>query len=319
MFCYIILYVRHNYVEYCAAAPTPVKRDGFVIDGRIVIDAHVHAPVLTTLKPAWLDWADAFSRQHPWRDAYKADTPDPAALDVLLTEDGVDHALLFCEYSPRATGIQPIEDLLPIAAFNPDRFSVVANVNPHLHFPLLQELQRQLDLGAVALKVHPVHGGFDPGHKELYPVYARCSDVGVPVIVHSGVSSFPGSQTSCGNSELLLDAVDYFPDLQFVFAHGGRGWWYDVAAFMAQAKANVWLDLAGLPPKKLPDYYQRFDLVRIAQKMIFGTDWPGVPGIRPNIEALMGLGLPADTVTAVLSGNARKIFTRLSFSTKGSR
>jgi predicted TIM-barrel fold metal-dependent hydrolase len=287
-----------------------------VIDGRIVIDAHVHVPVLSTLKPAWLEWASAFSRDHPWRDAYDGDTPDPAALDALLVDEGVDHALLFCEYSPRATGIQAIEDVVPIARFNPNRFSLVANVNPHLHFPLLGELQRQLDLGAVALKLHPVHGVFDPGGKELYPVFARCSDLGIPVIVHSGVSSFPGAQTSCGNPELLLDAIDYFPDLPFVFAHGGRGWWYDVAAFMAQTKRNVWLDLAGLPPKKLPEYYQRFDLTRVAQKMIFGTDWPGVPGARRNVEALMGLGFPDETLTAVLSGNARKIFTRLSFDAK---
>jgi uncharacterized protein len=291
----------------------------FVIDGHTVIDAHVHTPLLNTVRPAWLEWADGFSRAHPWRSAYDGDAPDPAALDALLAGEGIDHALLFCEYSPRATGIQAIEDILPIAACNPRRFSFVANVNPHLHFPLLRELQRQLDLGAVALKLNPVHGGFDPGAKELYPLYARCSDLGVPVVLHTGVSNFPGSQTSCGNPELMLDAVDYFPDLQFVFAHGGRGWWYDVAAFMAQAKPNVWLDLAGLPPKKLPEYYRRFDLVRIAGKMIFGTDWPGVPGARANVEGLIGLGLPDDTLTGVLSENARRVFTRLPVSAQDPR
>jgi predicted TIM-barrel fold metal-dependent hydrolase len=282
-----------------------------MINGYRVVDAHVHAPALHTLHPPWLEWADTFARDHPWRDAYPADRADPAALDELFADEGVDHALLFCEYSPRATGIQPIEDVAPIAAYNPARFSLVANINPHLHFPLVDELLRQVELGAVALKLHPVHGGFDPGGKELYPVYARCADLGIPVILHSGVSSFPGSRTSCGNPELLTDAVDYFGELQFVFAHGGRGWWYDVAAFMAQTKAIVWLDLAGLPPKRLPEYYRRFDLTRIVQKMIFGTDWPGVPGIRRNVEALSGLGLPEETLAGVLSGNTRTIFTRI--------
>lgn len=282
-----------------------------MIDGYPVIDAHMHTPLLSSLRPAWLQWADRFSGDRRWRDAYRDDRPDPAALERLLRAEGVDHALLFCEYSPRATGIQPIDDVVPLAVAKPDTFSLVANLNPHLHFPLLEELQRQLDLGAVAVKLHPVHGGFDPGDKELYPVYSRCSDLRIPVIFHSGVSSFPGSRTSYGNPELLLDAVDYFTDLQFVFAHGGRGWWYDVAAFMAQTKSNVWLDLAGLPPKKLPEYYARFDLARLAQKMIFGTDWPGVPGTRNNVEALMGLGLPADTLAGVLSVNARTIFTHL--------
>lgn len=283
-----------------------------MIQDRRVIDAHVHAPQLSTLKPAWLEWADTFAGDHPWRTAYdERGIVIPEKLDALLAAEGVDHALLFCEYSPRATGIQPVEHLLPIVEYNPDRFSIVANINPHLHFPLVEELERQLDLGAVALKLHSVHGGFDPGDKELYPVYARCLELNMPVIFHSGVSSFPGSRTSCGNPELLMDAVDYFADLNFVFAHGGRGWWYDVAAFMAQSKPNVWLDLAGLPPKKLPEYYRNFSLARIAGKMIFGTDWPGVPGARRNVDALAGLGLSEETLIGVLSGNAAKVFPRL--------
>ena len=86
--------------------------------------------------------------------------PRPGRLDELFEEQGVDHALLFCEYSPKATGYQRFEDLLPIVEHNPTRFRPVANVNPHLHFPIADEVRRQLDLGAAALKLHPVHGGF---------------------------------------------------------------------------------------------------------------------------------------------------------------
>ncbi len=59
----------------------------------------------------------------------------------------------------------------------------------------------------MALKIHPVHGAFSPADKELYPVYQLCLDRGVPVILHSGTSSFPGSRTSFGNPELLSDVV----------------------------------------------------------------------------------------------------------------
>ncbi|TVT30175.1 amidohydrolase [Amycolatopsis rhizosphaerae] len=283
-----------------------------MIDGRTVVDAHVHAPRLSTLKPAWLEWAERFSGPHDWRSAYDEDgNPVPAALDALLAAEGVDRALLFCEYSPRATGIQPIEDLLPIVAYNPERFRLVANVNPHLHHPLAAEVERQLDLGAVALKIHPVHGAFSPADKELYAAYRVCAERGVPVILHSGTSSFPGSRTSFGNPELLSDVVEDFPGVNFVFAHGGRGWWYDVAAFLALAKDNVWLDLAGLPPKKLPEYYARFDFPRLAGKFVFGTDWPGVPGASRNVRALAALDLPEDVLTDVLSGNAAKLFPGL--------
>lgn len=283
-----------------------------MIDGDIVVDAHVHAPRLSTVKPAWLEWAEQFSGAHRWRDAYdEHGDPIPERLDALLDAEGVDRALLFCEYSPRATGIQPIEDLLPILDHNPTRFRLVANVNPHLHHPLASEVERQLDLGAVALKLHPVHAVFSPADKELYPAYTVCAERGIPVILHSGLSTFPGGRARCGDPELLSDVVEDFPDVQFVFAHGGRGWWYDVAAFLALARPNVWLDLAGLPPKKLPEYYARFDLTRLAAKWIFGTDWPGVPGAARNVASLRALDLPRSTVRAILSGNAAKIFPGL--------
>lgn len=283
-----------------------------MIDGRTVVDAHVHAPRLSTLKPAWMDWAERFSGPHDWRSAYDDNgDPVPSQLDSLLESEGVDRALLFCEYSPRATGIQPIEDLLPILEYNPERFRLVANVNPYLHHPVAAEVERQLDLGAVALKIHSVHGAFSPADKELYTAYQVCAERGVPVILHSGTSSFPGARTSFGNPELLSDVVEDFPRVNFVFAHGGRGWWYDVAAFMAMAMDNVWLDLAGLPPKKLPEYYARFDFTRLADKFVFGTDWPGVPGASRNVRALSALDLPDEVLTDVLSANAAKLFPGL--------
>lgn len=281
-----------------------------MLDGRPLVDAHVHVPRLSTLKPAWRDWAARFGGD--WRSVYSASgDPVPAALDELFEAEGVDRALLFCEYSPRATGIQSIEDNLPLVEHNPVRFRLVANVNPHLHHPIASEVERQLALGAVALKLHPVHGAFDPGDRELYAAYQVCAERDVPVIVHTGTSSFPGSRARYGNPELMLDPVEDFPDLNFVFAHGGRGWWYDAAAFLALAKSNVWLDLAGLPPNKLATYYARFDLARLATKWIFGTDWPGIPGIAKNARALAELGLPDDLLRGVLSGNAAKLFPGL--------
>ncbi|HKN98362.1 MAG TPA: amidohydrolase family protein [Pseudonocardiaceae bacterium] len=283
-----------------------------MLDGRPLVDAHLHVPRLSTVKPAWLDWAERFSGPHDWRSVFDSEgDPVPARLDALLDAEGVDRALLFCEYSPRATGIQPIEDNLPILEHNPTRYRLVANVNPHLHHPLESEVERQLDLGAVALKVHPVHGGFSPADKELYAAYRVCAERGVPVILHSGTSFFPGARDRFGDPALLLDVIEDFPRVQFVFAHGGRGWWYDTAAFLALGKPNVWLDLAGLPPSRLPGYYARFDLNRLAGRWLFGTDWPGVPGPGRNARDLAGIGLPEDVLRGVLAGNAAKLFPGL--------
>jgi len=134
----------------------------------------------------------------------------------------------------------------------------------------------------------------------------------VPLVVHSGTSSFPGS-TNAFADPMHLDAIlRDFPDLQVVLAHGGRGWWYDAAAFLAMSRPNVWIELSGLPPKRLPEYYARFDLGRLARKWIYGTDWPGVPGQAANARAVASLGLPDDVVPLVLGGNALRVYAGLS-------
>jgi predicted TIM-barrel fold metal-dependent hydrolase len=283
-----------------------------MIDGLPVIDAHMHVPRLSTVSPSWMQWAVDYGRDSGWQSVFdQAGDPDPARLDALLDAEGVDAALLFAEYSPRATGIQPVEDLLPIVEHHPRRYRLVANVNPLLHTPPVAEAERQLDLGAVAVKVHPVHGGFRVDRDDMYPVYDLCAARGVPVIVHTGPSVFPGSQADAGDPELMDPIAAAYPGISFVLAHGGRGHWYDQAARMALARDNVWIDLAGLPPKRLPDYYAGFELPVLAAKWIFATDWPGVPGVARNARAIAALGLPDDTLAAVLAGNATRVYPGL--------
>jgi predicted TIM-barrel fold metal-dependent hydrolase len=274
-----------------------------------LVDAHVHVPRLSTVSAAWYQWAQDYSKNEPWREVFGPDgDPVPARFDALMQTQGVAVALLFAEYSPRATGIQPADDLLPIIEYNPERFRLVVNVNPEVHEDPAKEASRQLDLGAVAVKIHPVHGGFRPDSPRLQGVYQLCADRQVPLITHTGPSIFPGSTPETGDPKLLGRTAEAFPDTQIVLAHGGRGHWYQDAADMAVRYPNVWLDLAGLPPKRLPAYYEGFDLAQLARKWIFGTDWPGVPGIAANATAIAGLGLPPDVLSGVLAGNARHVY-----------
>jgi predicted TIM-barrel fold metal-dependent hydrolase len=283
-----------------------------MLDGHRLVDAHVHVPLLSTLAPAWVDWARTFGRTGILDTIWDADgRPIPAALDRLFDDEGVDVALLFCEYSPKATGYQHFDDLLPIVEHNPRRFRPVANVNPHLHYPIDRELRRQLDLGAAALKLHPVHGGFRVDDAALYPAYAVLVERGVPLVVHCGTSSFPGSTNANADPVFVDTVLRDFPDLTVVLAHGGRGWWYDAAAFLALSRENVWIELSGLPPKRLPEYYARFDLGRLSRRWIYGTDWPGVPGQALNARAVAAL-VPDDVVPLVLGGNAERVYTGIS-------
>jgi len=282
------------------------------LDGRPLVDAHVHVARLRTLSEDWQAWARTFGANTPLRDLFDGNgVPVPAAIDEHFASQGADHVLLFTEHSPKVTGIQPIEDVLPVVRQNPWRFRPVANLNPHLHYPVAAELARQVELGAIAVKIHPVHGGFEARDRMLYPAYAWAEQRGLPVIVHCGTSTFAGSVNSYADPILLDEVFRDFPDLVVVLAHGGRGWWYSQAAFLALMKPNVWLEVSGLPPQRLANYYGSA-LPRLADKMIFGTDWPGVPSVQQNArvleKTLLDAGCSDDQVTAALGGNAANVF-----------
>jgi len=280
-----------------------------MLDGRPLVDVHLHAARLPTLKQAWKDWAHDFGGTAILEEVYEPDgTVSPARFDAHLAAEGVDVALVLAEYSPKVTGVQPIEDLVPLAAHNSDRVKLVANVNPHVHYPIEEELRRQLDLGAVALKVHPVHGGFPANDRSMYPAYALCQEAGVPLVVHCGTSTFPGSMNAYADPVLLDDVLRAFRSLDVVLAHGGRGWWYDAAAFLALSNERVWIELSGLPPSRLRTYYARYDWTRLIRRMIFGTDWPSVPGIAVNARAVAALCPDEDTARLVLAGNACRVY-----------
>jgi predicted TIM-barrel fold metal-dependent hydrolase len=199
-----------------------------------------------------------------------------------------------------------VEDLLPLTGS--PRVRLVANVNPHLHYPVEDELRRQLDLGAVALKIHPVHAGFPANDRAMYPAYALCQAAGIPLVVHCGTSTFPGSANAYADPILLDDVLRDFRDLDVVLAHGGRGWWYDAAAFLALSSPRVWIELSGLPPSRLRDYYARHNWTRLTRRMVFGTDWPGVPGIAANARAVAALCPDEETTGLVLAGNAARVY-----------
>jgi predicted TIM-barrel fold metal-dependent hydrolase len=280
-----------------------------MIDGRPLIDVHLHAARRPTVKLDWqTSWLAGFGGPQLDEIYDEAGTIRPTAFDRLLAAEGVDIAVVLSEYSPKVTGYQPVEDLLPLVAGSPGRVRFAANINPHLHYPVADELQRQLELGAIALKVHPVHGGFPANDRALYPAYEICQAAGIPVVVHCGTSTFPGALNQYGDPILVEEVLRDFRELNLVLAHGGRGWWYDAAAFLALSDERVWIELSGLPPSRLQTYYARHNWARLTRRMIFATDWPAVPGIARNARAVAALCPDSETADLVLAGNAARVY-----------
>ena len=71
-----------------------------MLDGRPLVDVHLHAARLPTLKRAWRQWAHDFGGQEILGQVHDtAGTVIPKAFDAQLAGQGVDIALLLREYS----------------------------------------------------------------------------------------------------------------------------------------------------------------------------------------------------------------------------
>src|SRR5262245_40485401 len=69
----------------------------------------------------------------------------------------------------------------------PEQFVGFASVDPWKGKLAVSELERAVnELGLRGLKLHPTTQAFFPNDERFYPLWARCSDLGVPVVFHTG-------------------------------------------------------------------------------------------------------------------------------------
>ncbi len=157
-----------------------------------------------------------------------------------------------------------------------------ASINPFTTVRMDIELQRLVEKGYRGIKMYPTYQHFYPNDPSLYPLYARAEELQIPVMFHTGSSVFEGARLKYGDPLYLDDVAVDFPKMKIILVHGGRGFWYDRAFFLAKLHANVYMEIAGLPPKKLTYYFP--ELEKISHKVLFGSDWPGVKDIKHNIN-----------------------------------
>jgi predicted TIM-barrel fold metal-dependent hydrolase len=130
----------------------------------------------------------------------------------------------------------------------------------------------------------------------------------VPVTIHTGTSVFPGARSRLGDPMDVDDVAIDFPRLKILLAHGGRPLWMEAAFFVVRRHPNVYLEVSGIPPARLLEWFPRLE--EIAHKTIWGTDWPspGIKSMRQNVEQFMQVPLGEASKRRILSGNASALW-----------
>ncbi len=232
-----------------------------------------------------------------------------------LDRCGVDRAALINAVSPEVIGITAEVNQF-VAGYvkeDPRRLIACGSVHPRHTSNILADVEQLLRLGMRMIKIHPPHQLFYPneylrGMKELEIIYRAAEANGIPVMFHTGTSVFPGARNKYGHPIYVDDVAVDFPKLKILLAHGGRPLWMETAFFLVRRHANVYLDISGIPPKKLLEYFPRLDTV--AHKTMFGSDWPGpgVEDIKQNLDDFRALGISEEAKEQILRGTAALIW-----------
>jgi uncharacterized protein len=273
------------------------------------IDFHVHLPT-----PDWLDVSMA-----GYVEAAEAYFRSPAQRQTLAELAGRYRALdaravLLAWDAETATGRPrlPNETVATACADYPDVFTGLGSVDPRKGDAAVAEVARIAGLGLRGVKFHPSLQAFFPDDERYWPVFAACERHGLLALFHTGTSGIGAGQPGGQGIRidyahpLRLDSVAAaHPGLTVVAAHFGWPWHMDLIA-MALHKTNVYIDISGWSPRRIPAEVIRELRGRLRGQFVWGSDYPFITPER-CLSELAELGLDDDVVEQVLVGNASRI------------
>ena len=249
-------------------------------------------------------------------DRYEQIERSPDALLRFLDEQEIEAACLINYVAPDTLGLSENVNAW-VARYcrdHRDRLIAVGSVHPRFSKDGYGDARRLFDAGIRMVKLHPPHqlfaaNAYLEGNEALTGIYRAAEHARVPVMIHTGTSIFPSARNRFADPMPIDDVAVDFPKLPIILAHSGRPLFGDTAFFLARRHPNVFLELSGIPPRKVLEYLPRLE--EVAGKTLWGTDWPS-PGIRTpaeNVAAFRALSLSEDAKRRILSDNARALFS----------
>jgi predicted TIM-barrel fold metal-dependent hydrolase len=282
-----------------------------VTDTRIT-DVHIHIQPWRQLKPGPRRTMAVGKEDH--FDFLIALMDDPKLLLGIMDEQKIERVGMVNYPSPDLMGFDDStnEFAAQYAAAAPHRLLPYGGVHPRFTTNARRDVEHLVEIGTRVLKIHPPHqaiaaNAYTEGLDALGEIYATCERMGLPVMIHTGTSIFPGARSKYGNPMEIDDVAIDFPDLRIIMAHGGRPLYMAEAFFILRRHKHVWLDLSGIPPRNLLDYFPRIE--EIGAQLLWGTDWPspGVSSMRKNVDQFLALPLPDAVKRAALQDNPERL------------
>ncbi|MFN8455718.1 MAG: amidohydrolase family protein [Anaerolineae bacterium] len=275
------------------------------------IDAHVHLHTGDKRKQSTQAYADA-------KKYFGGERPRPGGDELAGYYRSLNMlAVIFDVDAETRTGLRISNDEIAEAVQrHPDVLLGFGSVDPWKGKVAVREIERCIgELGLRGMKFQQATQEFYPNEPQFYPLWAKCQELGVPVLFHMGTTGLgagaPGGRgvklKYCRPIPYVDDVAADFPDLQIIAAH--PGWpWHDELLAMARHKGNVWIDLSGWAPKYFPDSVVHYANSLLQDKTLFGSDYPLALSPERWLKEFAELPFKDEVRPKILWRNAARLF-----------
>jgi len=193
-----------------------------------------------------------------YASGYKAADKDrlgPEALqEFLATYDRINarHVLIRARDSETTHGHKVSnETVAEFCRAHAPRFIGMAGVDPHKGIRAIRDLEHAVkELGLCGLALHPFEHNLRINDPRLYPLYAKCVELDVPLNLHTSTSFSTVVPMECGYPPHLDEVMVHFPELRVCASPPGFPWVQDLIA-VAWRHANVYIGVTAVRPKYL--------------------------------------------------------------------
>ena len=204
----------------------------------------------------------------------------------------------------------PYESVYKVCNKYPDRFSGLAGIDPFRGMQGLRDLEHAVnEMGFVGAHLYPHWCELPPNHRKYYPYYAKCCELGVPIMMqvgHNLVYSRKRRLPSVGRPIYLDEVAIDFPDLKLIGIHIGIPWTEEMIS-MCWKHENVFTAGDAYAPKYWPESYTHYANSYGQKKVLFGTDWPVIDPVRA-VEEFNELNFRESASQRILRENALEVF-----------
>ena len=229
-----------------------------------------------------------------------------------MTENGIGKLCVKARDIEETFGLRiPNEEVASLVTDFPDRIVGFAGVDPNKGMRAVQDLDYAVrELGLCGLNIQLYENKLCADDKKMYPVYAKCSELGIPINIHCSVNFSTSTLMKYGHPLALDEVAVDFPDLNIIVSPPGWPWVEELIG-VAWRHPNVYIGLTAVSPRLLAKpgsgYESLFTYGNgvLQDKMIFGSSWPLLPLDR-YIKEFLSLPWKPEVLPKVLRENGLK-------------